>query len=657
MTAFLKSALGAVNPRALQIAGALTAYAVLGGLLSLYLAGVLYALANRQLPNLQHWDAWLDGWALFGDRVQQRGKLQFAAGAALFLVFGSPGLIVLAHRNRPRPLHGDARFATTREIERAGFFTQGSGIIVGKYGERFLVFGGQQFVLLAAPTRSGKGVGVVIPNLLNFADSVVVLDIKLENFKATAGYRAAHGQKVFLFAPFNEDGATHAWNPLDGIRRDKHLRIGDVLAIAQVLYPHDASRESFWNDQARNLFLGLCLYLLDTPELPCTFGELLRQSSGKGQPLKEYLGGLLKARANGPQVVSHVAQDALNRFISTSDNTFSGILATFNAPLTIFANPIVDAATSRSDFELEDVRKKRLSIYLGVQPNRLADAALLMNLFFSQLINVNTRELPEDNPELKHQCLLILDEFTAIGRIGVLAKGVAYLAGYNLRLLPIVQSLAQLQSVYGDRETRTFVANHAVQIVFAPREQRDAVEYSEMLGYRTENHRSRSVTRSRGLDRAQPGSVSETESAQRRALMLPQELRELGDTQEIVFSGRCRPILCQKIIYLTDPAFTARLMKPPVIDALRFDDYQARVEQRIRVLRADEAIDLERVVKPTKLPPLDDPINPSDDSLHGVLDAGFKQYNLPSREETQAFLRHIERAQQAAQTTADLEAP
>lgn len=650
----------APSVRTLQIAGALAIYGLVGAIVSLYLAGVLYTLANRQMPEQLAWDLWLQAWDHYGDHAPQRGRLQFAAGTALFAVFVLPVLIVLAHRQRPRPLHGEARFARTHEIARAGLFTRDPGIILGKRGKRYLVFAGQQFVLLAAPTRSGKGIGVVIPNLLNYPDSVVVLDIKRENFECTSGYRAECGQKVYCFDPFAEDGATHCWNPLDGIRRDRHLRVGDTLAIAQVLYPHDQTRETFWNDQARNLFLGLTLYLLDTPTLPCTMGELLRQSSGKGRPLKDHLVAMLKARANGPKALCDTAQDALNRFISTSDNTFSGILATFNAPLTIFANPIVDAATSRSDFELGVVRRQRVSIYLCIAPSRLADAALLMNLFFSQLVNVNTRELPQDNPELRVPCLLILDEFTAIGRIGILAKGVAYLAGYNLRLLPIVQSVAQLQTVYGDREARTFVTNHAVQIVFAPREQRDAVEYSEMLGTLTETQRSRSISRSRGIDRVQPGSISETESVQRRALLLPQELKELGDTRAIVFSEHCKPILCEKIRYFADPVLKHRKRAPLPIKPINFELHQAQVEQRIRVLKPGEPLELERIVKPTELPVLDDPENPSDASVHALLDSGFAGFGLPSREATQAMLlRGVLAREQADITnpTAELESP
>lgn len=626
-----------MRPRRYAIAAGITVYVLLGSIACLYLAGAIYYVANHLVPSNLSWDTWLTHWDQYANVAQQRGKLQFAAGAALFIVFAVPLLIASVLANKARPLHGDARFAHAGEIAAAGLYTEARGILIGRQGGRYLVFGGQQFVLLAAPTRSGKGVGVVIPNLLNYPDSVVVLDIKLENFKITSGFRAAHGQSVFLFNPFAEDGCTHAWNPLDGIRRASHLRVGDILAITQVLYPNEQTRETFWNDQARNLFMGLTLYLLDTPALPCTMGELLRQSSGKGQSLKEYLQGILTKRANGPQALADTCQDALNRFISTSDNTLSGILATFNAPLTIFANPIVDAATRRSDFDPGKVRQQRMSIYLGIPPNRLSDAALLMNLFFSQLINLNTQELPEANSNLKYQCLLLLDEFTAIGKIGILARGVAFMAGYNLRMLPIVQSIAQLQSVYGDRDTRTFVTNHAVQIVFAPREQRDALEYSEMLGYLTETQRSRSITRPRGFN-PHAGSMSENESVQRRALLLPQELKELGDTKAIIFAENCKPILCEKNRYYDDAVFKHRLLPAVQIPAIDFSMHEAMTQQRIRELAPDEPIVLEALVKPPTLPALDDPHDPSDAALAAVVDAAFDFYDLPSRQQTQAAL-------------------
>jgi type IV secretion system protein VirD4 len=609
---------------ALIVAG-LAVWLVGGMFVAAFLAGVVFQIASRQVPHDVALDTWWQAWTAQADSSSERRRLQFAAVAALAAVFVLPGLALANAAGARRPTHGDARFARADEIRAAGLFTSERGIIVGRDRGRYLVYGGQQFVLLAAPTRSGKGVGVVIPNLLNYPDSVVVLDIKLENFQLTSGFRAEHGQSVYLFSPFAEDGRTHRWNPFDGVSRDPAQRVGDVLAIAQTLYPSEG-KDAFWNEQARNLFLGIALYLFETPTLTCSFGEMLRQGSGQGQPVKTYLQSILQARATGADALSTICRDAIGRFVSTSDNTLAGILATYNAPLTIFANPIVDAATACSDFDLRDVRRRRMSIYVGIQPNRLADAALLVNLFFSQLVHLNTRTLPEQDPSLRYQCLLVLDEFAALGKVGILAKSVAYIAGYNLRLLPIVQSIAQLKSVYGDHDARTFVTNHALQIVFAPREQSDANEYSEMLGYCTESSRSRTVTRPNGMNG--PGSRSENVSEQRRALMLPQELKALGPEKQIVFLENCRPILCEKNRYYEDPVFKARLRPPAVIAPLDLMLAQARVEGRTRVLRDDDPIVLERLVLRASLPALDDQENPSDASLEAVVAAFVDQMNF-----------------------------
>ena len=197
------------------------------------------------------------------------------------------------------------------EVDRAGL-TGGDGqpgILIGRHRGRFLSLPGQLSVMLSAPTRSGKGVGVVIPNLLNWPDSVVVLDIKGENFDVTAGYRAAHGQAVYAFSPFDEGARSHRWNPLTAVRSSPLHRVGDLLTIGQVFFPNDGggtSSEAFFNDQARNLFLGIGLYLLETPALPRTIGEMLRQSSGKGRSLKDHLSGLITQR----RIASRLARAA-----------------------------------------------------------------------------------------------------------------------------------------------------------------------------------------------------------------------------------------------------------------------------------------------------------------------------------------------------------
>jgi len=568
----------------------------------LWFAGMFWlATIPRNPLGADIW-TWLDAWAQTRVGVlplSEQDRLIRSLFYSSLLVYFVPLYVVLngmLQRHR-RALHGSARWANDREISKANL-VQDDGIVIGKHKGEILHFPGQQFVLLAAPTRSGKGVGVVIPNLLTYTGSVVVLDIKQENYNITAGYRKdILKQETWLFNPFAEDREpdtgraapkTHRYNPLSSIT-DGVFRVGDILAIGNAIWP-TAGKDAFWNDNARNLFLAIVLFLCEMrdrrlkdeslPNYPVTMGEVLRQSSGRGtgQSVKKYLQALVETYP----WLSSECLDAMSNFLSASDDVLASILSTFNAPLTIWRNPIVDAATSQNDFDLADVRTKPMSVYIGITPDHLEDAKLLVNLVFSQLVNLNTKQLPQDNPvRYRYSCLLLMDEFTAIGKVNILAKAVSYIAGYNLRLLPIIQSLSQLESVYGKEDARTFVTNHAMQILFAPREQKDANEYSEMLGTFTE----KGISESRSKQILDPKGSSESISDQKRALMLPQELKELGQWKEIVLLENTKPILCDKIRYYDDPAFTSRVMETPVVPPLDLDLFVAKLQNRIRPLQ------------------------------------------------------------------------
>jgi type IV secretion system protein VirD4 len=485
--------------------------------------------------------------------------------------FGVPvvlwsALLVMALIPRRQSLHGDARFASAGELASKGMFKpHKNGIVVGKMGGKLLRLSGQQFVILAAPTRSGKGVGIVIPNLLDYQESLVVLDIKQENFDLTSGWRASVGHEIYLFNPFAEDRRSHRWNPLTYVSNDPAFRVSDLMSIAAMLYPDGAEDQKFWVSQARNAFMAFSLFLFEKfdddekigfpfSKKP-TLGAIYRLSSGDGQSeLKPFL----KELSQRPFLSGH-AKTAFSGMLSQADETFASILGTFKEPLNAWINPILDAVTSEDDFLLTDVRKKKMTIYIGIQPNKLAESRLIINLFFSQLINLNTKELPQNNKELKHQCLLLMDEFTSIGKVDIISTAVSYMAGYNIRLLPIIQSMSQLDATYGKDLSRTMITNHALQIVYAPREQQDANDYSEMLGYTTV--RKDSFTRGREFSRS--------ESEERRALMLPQELKAIGFDAEIFFyEGIPNPVKCEKIKYFKDKYFTSRLIPSVEVKAL-----------------------------------------------------------------------------------------
>jgi type IV secretion system protein VirD4 len=523
------------------------------------------------------WNIWWIYYSIYGG-IPYFGSILWGSLAlgCVLPFFGFIALVIKVYRSE-RALYGEARFATKWEVFKSKdtpFNAHGDGIMVGKLG-RYLYLGGSQFAMLCAPTRSGKGVGVVVPNGLTYRHSMVVLDIKGELFEITSKYRQNCGQEVFMWNPFTENKRSHRYNPL-GYIRDGHDRVGDVDSIAKVFYPAEG-KDSFFENQAANLFSGLVLYLCETPELPRTVGEVLRQSSGYGEPFEKYMTAIINNRAAGKikdskgnvmSPLSDVCKRKLLQYINGNDTTRASILLTFNSVLGHWDNPIVDAATSAGtaglvgDFDLRKVREKHMSIYVSTTPNKLELVSRLFNLFFAQLINQNMNGQLGSAPHIKHPCLIMLDEFSSIGYVAIIHKAASYIAGYGLRLLTIIQAPSQLREPvpigYGNDGAETLNTNHACRILYTPKEIAHAKEYSDMLGNITAISRSRS--------RSQPKSAggSASESAASRPLLYPQEVMEIPVTDEIIRMENMKPIYCQKVRYYKDPNFMRLLMNTSV---------------------------------------------------------------------------------------------
>lgn len=468
------------------------------------------------------------------------------------------GLLAIGILRRGPALHGTARFAREGEIRREGL-RAASGIVVGRKAGRFLIFGGSEHVLLEAPTRAGKGVGVVIPNLLTWPDSVVVLDVKRENWGASAGYRARAGQAVHLFDPLDAEGRTARYNPLAHIRRTDDIEVvNELQKIAGMLFPAPERSDPFWAEAARAAFVGVGALVASNPGLPFTIGEIYRRLT-TGDPKSDLPAALQEARRVG-QRLSQACVSAIQDFTSASDNTFSGIKQTITARLNLWLNPMVDAATSESDFDLREVRRRRMSIYLGVSPDNIDRIAPIYSLFLQQLVDLNTRDLPEGASNVP--VLVLLDEFARLGKASVIASGFSYVAGYGLRLVPVIQSRSQLRAIYGPDVTDEIIANCGLEVVFTPKELKVANELSERLGFFTMNVKSRSRT-IHGL----LANRSISESDQRRALLLPQELMQLPKNDLLLLRAGIPPIRGRKIAYYRMPRFTRRVVAPPVLSA------------------------------------------------------------------------------------------
>lgn len=579
--------------------------------LSLILANFIF-ISWLKLPiEIQffgQFDLLLHYWDQYSDIKKIKVAVLTCTGVAIGLpLIVALGMLIAVFLPRPQSLHGDAKFAAMEDVNKAKLLPKPKkkknekssdelpSVLLGKYKGKFLEFKSYEFILLAAPTRSGKGVGFVIPNLLSYPHSTVVLDLKLENFDITSGFRAKYGQKVFLFAPNAPDYCTHRWNALSYIRKDRFHRVSDIQIIAQDFYSTENadSNASYFLDNAQTLFLGCVLYLMDTPTLPLTLANVLKLTTpDNGSDFGEWIKEEVKERKGKANELSVECTNALMGFASNSDNTRSSILSTMTSPLNIFRDPIVAAATSGDDFDLREVRRQKMSIYIGIQPSDLARFSRLVNLFFSQLLNLNTQVLPSQDSSLKYQCLLMMDEFTSLGRIKILEKGVGFIAGYNMRLAMIIQSQSQLNSTYGEQQGKTFVANMGVSIAYAPRELKDANEVSETLGYMTVKSTSRS--------NSSRGGTSRSTSDQKRALMLPQEVREMGFENEIVLMANIKPIFAKKIVYWDDPVFADRigLKKPtiPKIDVEASYNYINNITiSEIKDIEEAKEIDIEKI--------------------------------------------------------------
>ena len=513
---------------------------IVGGLFfwSYLSSAIFFSMVGLPESDIKPWSIF-EYFQAYGHDQAILNKLGISAGIPPAIVIG----ILLLTLIKPESLYGDARFAKAHEVSRAKLYG-GKGILLGKRGNKFLSDDGTEHVLVYAPSRSGKGVGIVIPNLLNWDGSVVVLDIKLENFQATSGFRKKHGHQTFLFNPADPDGKTHCYNPLDVISNNPALRINEIQKISHFLAPNPIQGDPMWSSEARKLFLAATLFLQDTGA-KLTLGEVYRFINGNS--------------AEDIDVLLEEHEDALDpacinnfiNYISMGEKQRSGVKSTLTSSLDLFDNPLIDAATSKSDFSFSDLRKKRISIYVGVTPDNLTRLKPLLNLFFQQCIDKNTQSLPDKSTE-PHKILMLMDEFTSLGRMDIIKDGIAFFAGYHIRLMPIIQGPAQLADKYGEDGKRTMMTNFKYQVIYAPNDPQDAEDISRELGTKTVNQKSRS----QNTWNAQ--SATTTTSKTGRALLLPQEVKQLSRKKEIIIVEAMPPIMARKIVYYQDKAFTSR---------------------------------------------------------------------------------------------------
>lgn len=505
--------------------------------------------------------------------IKAKGYHALVIGFMISLLFPLSGLIFV-NQHHQRSLYGDAKFASEADILKSTSVTlgkEGQGIVVGRFKGKLLRYIKPDFVSLGAGTRAGKGAGVVIPNLLEWQDSLIVLDIKQECFNMTSKYRQeVLKQEVFLFNPFSFN--SHQFNPFHYLKLDQTEGSADLMGIAEIIYPTDSvtGAERHFNNAAQSLFIALSktLWLLlqensmflqkhNINPLFSIGNLLVVYNRVSMKNLTEILEeNIILQKLNEGQV--ELAQDALAKirsFMLLGDEGKASVISTFEKQLKLFALPVVKKATDHNSFDFRDLRRKKMTIYLSIAPKDLKIASLILNLFFNCAIRVNLSENPDFNLELKHSLLFILDEFPAIGHIPYVKEAAGYIAGYKIQLLTIFQNVSQLNEIYGDQGRKTLLANHSCKIVFAPNEQDDADYFSREVAYMT----SKSHSNSRNSHKTSV-SQGKSESEAKRALMLPQELKQLAFAEEIILLNGENPIKCEKALYFNDRFFMDKLI-------------------------------------------------------------------------------------------------
>ena len=486
-------------------------------------------------------------------------------GAASFPVFAA-----FLFLNK-KPLHGDSHLARKAEIRKAGLYRLSKqSILLGKYKGKFLAFNGDLHPFLAAATGTGKGVGFVVPNLLNWQGSVIVLDIKGENFKLTSGYRSrVLGQKVYRFDPLNEEGKTHGFNVLSYVRSGD-LRITDVQAVAAILAPNE-STDPYWDSAARDLLTGLILLVLeagDTLGWPKTLGQVYRVLQSE-EETGSYLRALLESVTEKGAEISQICRRYILSFCNEPEKPRGSIKSALAAKLSLFSNPLLDRATGVNDIELGSLRREPTTIYLAVSPDELTRLSPVIRLFLEFFLTTNTRarETPADDAALSVPVLLLLDEFLSLGKITKLVHALSYVRGWGIKIATVIQSEAQLRAVYGHELAEFFIDNHRARVYYRPpAHRRDFAEaLSKLIGQKTVKQTSYSYSSSGRRSR----QVSETG----QAILTADEITNLEDDDIIMVIEGVRPILGRKIRYFRDKFFKRkRLPSLPLPDPLEAAD-------------------------------------------------------------------------------------
>ena len=491
---------------------------------------------------------------------------QIAIGASfLGVVFSIIGSVWRGRQASSLTTFGSSRWANDKDLKQAGLF-ENDGVFIGRTDKNYIRHSGPEHVMTFAPTRSGKGVGLVIPTLLSWQHSTVVHDIKGENWQMTSGHRSEFSHCI-LFDPTNPKSAKY--NPLLEVRKGRN-EVRDVQNIADILVDPEGAleRRTHWEKTGHALLVGAILHVLYAEEEK----TLARVASFLSDPARSFKATLLAMMstnhlgcrdATAPKVHPVVAQ-ASRELLNKSENERSGVLSTAMSFLGLYRDPTVAEVTSSCDWRIADLveAERPVSLYLVVPPSDISRTKPLVRLILNQIGRRLTEKLDGDiDGNARRQVLLMLDEFPALGRLEFFESALAFMAGYGLRAFLITQSLNQIEKAYGPNNS--ILDNCHVRVAFATNDERTAKRISDALGTTTEMRAMRNYAGHRLAPWLSHVMVSRQETA--RQLLTPGEVMQLPSEDEIVLVSGVPPIRATKIRYYSDKNFKTRVAPAPVL--------------------------------------------------------------------------------------------
>jgi type IV secretion system protein VirD4 len=489
-----------------------------------------------QLPAFFWW--WFGYDAYAHEIFVQGGYIAGSGGIAAFVVAITMS-VWRARETTNVTTYGSARWADASEIRHAGLLGN-EGVVLGRWHGQYLRHDGPEHVLCFAPTRSGKGVGLVVPTLLTWPGSAIVHDIKGENWTLTAGWRGQFGP-VLLFDPTNILSAPY--NPLLEVRRGE-WEVRDVQNIADVLVDPEGAleRRNHWEKTSHSLLVGTILHVLYA-EKDKTISGVASFLSDPKRPIEATLRAMmttphLKERGVHP-VVASAARELLNK----SDNERSGVLSTAMSFLGLYRDPVIAKVTSRCAWHIRDLVEGEhpATLYLVVPPSDISRTKPLIRLILNQIGRRLTEEL--ESKTRRHRLLLMLDEFPALGRLDFFESALAFMAGYGIKSFLIAQSLNQIEKAYG--QNNSILDNCHVRVSFATNDERTAKRVSDALGTATELRAMKNYAGSRLSPWLGHLMVSRQETS--RPLLTPGEVMQLPPADELVLVSGSPPIRAKKV--------------------------------------------------------------------------------------------------------------